>query len=297
MKFVTRELLVRTARRRSMRALILVVAAVVIGACGDQGKEIRLNDAVGSPNEADWRPAQLGQGSWQGARTSVDGRKVKIILVGGPEFEARLPCTVAYSARVEETSADVRVELLSASPPADDEVACTAEGHFRSVEIDLAEPLGDRRLVEVQFERTRPVFEGSKLSEPAWLPSGWALLNEGPGYPDPESMSSWRRTWSGPQRPPKDNHCTPGDSAVMLTEGSADVTESYPSNGEQPVRSHDVAGNSASYFEGGSAGVTRLSWVDADQGFVLASMPGCVGDTPASEEILLRIARSLTTPS
>lgn len=280
-----------------MRALIVIVAAVVIGACGNQGKEIRLNDAVGSPSETDWRPARLGQGSWQGARTSADGRKVTIILVGGPEFEAGRPCTVAYSARVGETSADVRVELLSASPPADGEVACTGVGHFRSVEIDLAEPLADRPLVEVQFERTQPVFEGSKLAEPGWLPPDWALLNEGPGYPDPQSMSSWRRTWSGPHRPPTDNHCTPGESAVMLTEGPADVTEHYPGNGEQPVRSHDVAGNSATYFQGGSAGVTQLSWVDADQGFVLVSMPGCFGDTPASEEILLRIARSLTTPS
>lgn len=280
-----------------MKALILVGLALVIGACGDPGEQMRPGDAGGSPDVADWRRAQLGQGSWQGARTSGDGRKIKIVLIGGPEFEAGKPCTVAYAARVEQTPAEVRVELLSASPSADGEVACTAEGHYRSVEIDLRKPIGDRRLVEVQFDRVQALFDGSRLAEPQWLPEGWALQNEGPGFPDSVTMSSWRRTWAGPERPPRDNRCTPGDSALMLTQGSADLVESYPTNGEQPVRTHDVAGDTATYFEGGSAQVTRLSWAHADQGFVLASMPGCAGDTPASEDTLLRLARALTTPN
>ncbi|MGI8794171.1 MAG: hypothetical protein ACR2H3_13530 [Acidimicrobiales bacterium] len=83
---------------------------------------------------------------------------------------------------------------------------------------------------------------------------------------------------------------------MMLTQGRADLLDTYPSNGEQPTRTHDIGGHTATYFEGGAAGVTRVAWQQGERGFVLASMPGCVGDTPASEQTLLRIARSLTTP-
>lgn len=243
-----------------------------------------------------WEPAQLGPGSWSGARTSLDGRSLLIALVGGPEYREGQPCTVAYDADVDESPSEVRLTMLSASPRAQGEVGCTSEGHFRSVQVTLAEPLGARRLIEVQFDREQPVFDGARLLEPTWLPDGYALRTEGPGYPAPEEVRSWQRIWSGAERPPQDNRCAPGASPISLTQGSASLVEEYPSNGEEPRRTHDVGGATATYYDGGTMGINRLAWTRGEEGFVLASMPSCADDTPAAEDTLVRIARGLEEP-
>lgn len=288
-----------------MKVLATVALLVVTAGCGDASPEVTVGAGNDAPSTNDapqhdasdsqdrsmrWEPAQLGSGSWSGGRTSPDGESLLIALVGGPEYREGNPCTVAYDAEVEETPSEVRLKMLSARPPARGEFGCTEEGHFRTVQVDLAAPLGTRRLVEVQFDREQPVFDGSRLLKPTWLPDGFSLRHEGAGYPNPEAVTSWQRTWVGPGRAPDGDPC---QSPISLTQGPAALVEEYPSNGEQARRTDDVRGATASYYDGGSAGVIRLAWTHGDEGFVLASMPSCVGDVPASEETLVRIARSL----
>jgi hypothetical protein len=58
-----------------------------------------------------------------------------------------------------------------------------------------------------------------------------------------------------------------------------------------------VHGATASYVGNADHGVFQLSWIEHGQGFVVATTPGCVGDTPASEDVMLAVASGLTVPS
>jgi len=83
----------------------------------------------------------------------------------------------------------------------------------------------------------------------------------------------------------------------MLTQGPTDLLSNYPSNGQQPASTEDVNGHSAEYLDNGSDGSNRLQWEQDGEAFVLASFPGCEGDTPTSKEALLEFARALRVPT
>jgi len=267
-----------------LRTLASVSLLLVLAGCGAPASDL------------DWQPAGLGRSGWEGARTSADGRSILITFTGGPQFDADDHCTVAYRAVVNETPSEVRVEVLSASPSSWGGGSCNDMGHVRTLDIDLTQPLAGRRLVQVDVERERPVFDGSRLVEPSWLPDGWELTSERPGYPDPESVTSWARAWAGQRPPPVRGRCISTDTGLLLTQGSTDLLDKQRSIGDNPVRAHDVNGHLASYQEGGQPPSARLSWSDGERGFVLDAVPGCEGDAPASEEKLLRFARGLSSP-
>lgn len=290
------------------RVLLIVIALGASAACASSPSQDASEGAGGESGESrasvhtfappstaghveDTDP--LGPGSWVGARTSADGTSLVVAIIGGPPYRAGDHCTVDYRADVAETDSDVRLRIIARSPTPTEDHDCDAMGHQRLIEVELAQAFGDRRLIEEQFDRQQPVFDGSELLEPGWLPGDWSLLYEGPGYPDPESAMYWSRTWGQPSPPPTDDHCTPSPTPVTLTQGPADLVERYPSSGERPTDRYEVRGHEATYFNGGSAHVTRLAWVEGDRGRVLASDVRCVGDPPPSPELLVQIASSL----
>src|SRR3954471_9334419 len=198
----------------------------------------------------------LGPGSWSGARTSRDGKQVVISLVGGSTYNAGDYCTVAYQARVTESDAEVHVRIQGTSPVATGNAGCASVGYARRVVLLLGTPLGSRTLVEDQFERRQPVFNGAELAEPTSLPPGWEFQFEGPGYPDPELSTYWSRTWGKPPPPPAGGTCTPSASPVMLTQGTPDLIERYPTNGERAVATEDVHGQPAVFLASTAVGAT-----------------------------------------
>lgn len=273
---------------RGLRVLASASLLVVLAAAAGCGA---------GAGDLDWEPAGLGRAGWEGARTSADGRSIVLTLTGGPEFDADVHCTVAYRAVVDETPTDVRVEVLSASPSSWSGGSCNDMGHFRTVGAELTQPLGGRRLVQVDGERERPVFDGSLLVEPSWLPDGWGLRSERPGYRNPERVTSWQRTWAGRRPPAAGGRCTATEAGIVLTQGSPELLDQQRSMGDGPARAHDVNGHVATYQVGGQPpSAARLSWSDGERGFVLETQSGCEGDTLPSEETLLRFARGLSSP-
>lgn len=306
----------RRRRRRAVSAAVLVVvlaaAAVAIdvsrrdggtAVVADGGQKAQTSGSTASrppdsggapvsPNDVE-RADALGLGSWTGARTSPDGRALVITFVGGRPYQAGDPCTVDYRGEVTETATEVRLRVFARSPKPAGSYTCTMEGHTRKMTVRLAQPFGHRHLIEEQFNREQPVFDGAQLLEPSSLPSGWQLLTESAGYPDQETARYWSRTWGQPAPPPTGDRCTPSPAPVTLTQGPADLVARYPSNGERPTGSYDVRGHQATYFSGASAGITRLAWTEGDRGFVLGSAGRCAGDTSPSADDLVRFARSL----
>lgn len=246
-----------------------------------------------------WEPYVLAPGGVTGTRSSSDGQSLLVTFVGGGPYVAGQPCTVAYRADVSEATDEVALRFFSNSPPSrDDELFCTAEGHFRSVEVSLDSPLGDRTVVEEASQRRLEVFDGSLLAEPTWMPDGWALQMEQAGYPAPETASYWQRTWGADPRPPTGVSCTPTDGPISLTQGPVTGPE-RDIRYLEPVSTHDVNGARATYYERRESGVSQvaLRWDSAGQRFMLDSSPSCSDEGAASLDRLLQFARGLTLPA
>lgn len=219
--------------------------------------------------------------------------EVLIVLVGARQHDPDDPCSAAYHARVTETNTEVRLQLGVSSPvdrrpppPSGTAYGCTAEGHTRAVTARLASPLGDRAVVEEQFERRHPVFDGDALAGVGWIPDGWSSRGEGPGFGG-EEEGSWTQRF-GPDRPPaKDGHCTATDADMSLSQ------QPVPAGHRLDGAQDEVRGAPAKYrTEGGHT--ASVEWVEHGWLYIVYSRSGCVGDTLASKETMLRFARALT---
>jgi hypothetical protein len=281
--------------------LIGTVLLTSLVACGQSGQRVASRNDAPEPStsttltaaSARNAPDGLGPGSWTEARTANHGRGIVILFVGGPEYDPANPCTVDYRLEVEETSSQVRVRISGTHPPdrrppppSGIAYSCTSEGHFRSVTADLAQPLGSRQLVDVDFNRVQPVFDGDALATVTWLPDGWHEQRE-------DAITSgnaltWGR-WFGPDRPPPTgNRCSPTDAAIVLREAQANGAGNPP-GGE------NLRGTKAFYSEDAASG-PNLSWVEHGRLYSVASTPGCAGDRFPTKETLFHFAEALTIP-
>lgn len=299
---------------RALRILAISAALGAVGVgCSDDSTSLSAGEepveatattdgdsrSMPANNDDAWEPYVLGSGGLTGTRSSPDGRSLLLTFVGGGPYVAGQPCTVAYRAEVSEVTDGVAVRLFSNSPPApDDELFCTAEGYFRSVEVGLESPLGDRPVVEEASQRLLEVFDGSLLAEPTWMPDGWSLRAEQAGYPDPETASYWQRTWGPAPLPPTGDTCTPTEGPMSLTQGPSTGPERDISYLE-PISTHDVNGAPATYYERPDTALSHvaLTWVSSGQSFLLESSPSCSNVGTASLDRILDFARGLTLPT
>lgn len=250
-------------------------------------------------NDGRWEPYVMAPGGPTGTRTSADGRSLLITFVGGAPYVDGQACTVAYRAEAVESGDEVGVRLSSnaPAPPEDEPWGCTDEGYFRSVEVDLDAPIGERVVVEADSQRRLEVFDGSLLAEPTWMPDGWSLRNEQAGYPDPETASYWKRTWGPEPVPPTGDTCTPTDGPLSLTQGPVSGPEREVDH-LRAVSTHDVGGATATYYEGppSAASQVALAWESNGQKFLVSSGPSCFDEGAASRDRLLQFARALALP-
>lgn len=262
----------------------------------------RLADGEGAAEDSnemsDWQPDALGAGSWDSARTSADGRELLIVLVGGRPFDAADSCSVDYRAVVEETTDAVRISIDSRSPPPPaGPLVCTAEGHTRMVWAELDAPLDGRTLIEDQFDRVRPVFDGARLYQPSWLPDGWDLGAEGTWFLGERGDGrSWSRGWFGPTPEPVDGACAGSGQGISLIQADVAIAEENPPYALEPTGTYDVNGALATHWTGGPYDLQALTWSIGGEGFVLSPDPACSDDAATSLDRLLRFARGLRSP-
>lgn len=91
-----------------------------------------------------------GDAVWDPTLTTVDGARVTIHLKGGRPYLVGDLCSTAYSATVTEHDEAVVVAVREWSPPVppgrEPPFGCSAEGYDRQITVDLARPLGDRKI-------------------------------------------------------------------------------------------------------------------------------------------------------
>lgn len=233
--------------------------------------------------------AGLASGAWASARTSADGRQVLVQVIGAAPFKAGDPCTADYSATTQETPEQVTVEISGVRPSGID--ICPSIGYPRSLTIDLAEPLGDRRFIALG--EVRDVFDGADLARVAWMPASWSIRDQGP-----VGISGWQRTWS-PDRPgSQNNRCTPSDPGLTLFEQPADAPDPWqPEMGAELVGEYEVNGAAAVLTSVLERNASTLSWTIDDRSFALRTAQACQGDPDVDLDTFLTIARNITPAS
>lgn len=142
-----------TSRRRAAVISILLPA---VASCGTEPANTSApttsQEAIVMPTVAEPPSDSVLRGfvTWSRENASIDGTRVTIRFPGSRPFNPQDLCSTAYTAVVDEQADAVTVQIQERSPvPSPGEVfpdGCSAEGHERSVELDLAAPLGNRSL-------------------------------------------------------------------------------------------------------------------------------------------------------
>ena len=228
-------------------------------------------------------------GAWAWARTNTNGRQVLVQIIGAAPFEAGDACTAEYSATAEETPEQVTVAITGVRPSGS--YACPDLGYVRSLTVDLAEPLGDRRFLALG--QVRDVFDGADLATVAWMPADWSLREEGTS-----GTSGWFRTWS-PDRPAgQTNICTPSAPGLTLFEQPVDAPDPWqPDLGAERVGDYDVNGMNAVLTSVPGRDFSRLAWTFDGRSFELRTAQACQGDPDVDVDTFLAIARGITPAS
>lgn len=241
---------------------------------------------------------RLTEGAWSGARSSTEGTELVISFTGSRPFNQADPCSVEYRAEASETADQVAVTVYG-SGPAVGPTVCTYEGHHRTVKVSLQQPIGIRSLLIEPEGFVAPVFDGSILAMPGWLPDGWTLQRESGGHlAGPPPAATWLRIWGPPPLEPEGDQCAGADpTPIALTQGPLALSESVATDatGEQSV--HTVHGNEATYALDDTNTTASLHWVEDDQSFVVTTFLACSTDTLTSQDTLLRFARALRVPN
>ena len=103
-----------------------------------------------------WDPSNAAEGiAIESAHGTPDARQLTVSFVGAPDRGDR-PCGSDYTAEAVESDFAVVVIVIEHRNPTAG--ACSLVGAERAAEVDLAAPLGDRAVLEVQQGLPVPVL-------------------------------------------------------------------------------------------------------------------------------------------
>ena len=124
-----------------------------------------------------------------------DGMSVRVNFIGGREFKADDPCTVAYVGRARAVDDELEIGIFPQKHPVQlpDVVACDGAGHPRALVIELDKPYRGTRIRDLAGY-VMLLAPPPGLVTITGLPEGWELRRE---ESLPESPTGrWSRTYS-----------------------------------------------------------------------------------------------------
>jgi hypothetical protein len=236
---------------------------------------------------------KYGPPTWFAAARTDGRRGVVVSFIGAaPVTDAKDGCQFDYRAFAVERRNEVEITVRSVYRATHREpVMCTSLGYGRTARVTLRRPLGERRLVDGANHDPIPVFDGSTLLEPGWLPSGWSRLAEsgsGVGQPD----SSWTSAFGASDEPRRE--CPRVADGVRLIQGPVAAVDHVMSQNQFPtVSTLEVRGHTAEHGVDPQSQSTVVRWQEGGQQIVLDGASGCSGVPGVDLDTLTRIALGL----
>jgi hypothetical protein len=205
------------------------------------------------------------------------------------------PCQVDYRAFAIEHSGIVRIEVRAkrrfVGSKTGEPVFCNAKGYGRTVRVQLDRPLGDRPLVDAATNEAVPVFDGSTLLRPTWLPPGWKFRGEG-GTTFDGVGSTWGRTF-GAATDQEPRTCSEAPATVWLAQGPVPPPDLPLYDPATVVDIVDVRGHAATRTFEPRFGTTSIRWVEPAGAVALDGYQACPDAPGVDLETLTRIAQGL----
>jgi len=233
--------------------------------------------------------------SFDAVRT--DGRRgLYVTFVGGPPVtDPDDPCQVDYQAFAIEHSGIVRLEVRPkrrfVGSKTGEPVVCTLKGYGRSVTVQLERPLGHRPLVDAATNEAVPVFDGSTLLRPMWLPPGWRKTSDS-GWNSEIYGSVWGRTF-GVRTAEEPTSCEAVPPRVYVSQGGRFPPGADRHPGSTVVDVVDVRGFPAERLVESRSGSTAILWEEPG-GVVSVNGYATCADKPGVDlDTLTRIAQGL----
>ena len=275
-------------------ALVLAPLLAAVVGCGSSSAPVDAADPGTTAPET--TAAVIGpelRTDWNGVRTSDAGLVIAFYGLA-PTTNPDDPCQSDYQAVVEEADDEVRVTVHGSHVD-----TCAEDiAYGRSLTVTLAEPLGDRRLVDGATERQEIAFDGGRIPDATWLPDGWEQVSDLPADPHTGLVTAWQVGWGPPRS--SGTACGGDVSPVTLTVGSPDLlaqtwVTSFTVVG--PTTVHGQPAEQARYQAGPPehpSNETMVRWAEGSDAFVLRSSPSCAGDVPADFALLQQLADGLS---
>jgi hypothetical protein len=229
-------------------------------------------------------PGQITR--FETAAFSADRRTLTLHFVGGPEYSASDPCSIAYSGWAEAAgdvlyAAVVDVTQRVRPPEAPTPQACDAMGHGRTVSVALAAPFSGGRLVDLAgYVHLLRTPDG--LVELHGLPAGLALQSASDVEDSPTGR--WLRVYT-PSTPPQQGTSKGRLELYQAFGGPVEVS------GGDEVRSVLVNGQPATLYRLSADGELVLVWTLRGDGLAIVA-----NEADFSTDALIRLAESATLP-
>lgn len=240
-----------------MRHLVVLVAALAtLAGCG----------AVPGDRYAHAEPIT-------GALVSSDGRTVIVPVAGGG-------CTTGVTVSVVASAPAVRLRAQSLDVGTH---PCAAVLELLQASTTLAQPLGDRQLVDDTTGKPIAYISGRVLAVPTFLPAGV-------GQPTDRPYGGWTRVY----RFPAGEHRAP-----LIIEESLGSAPLVPSGEAGAIsRVVDINGHRATLIaERGTSGRVLIGWIVGGYTILVASEPETTYQRALPAHVVLQVARGLRPPS
>jgi hypothetical protein len=236
---------------------------------------------------------KFGPPTWFAA-ARTDGRRGIVVSFTGaaPVTDRSNPCQLDYRATAVERAGGVRITVRPQYRAVHrDPAFCTDEGYGRTAHVELRQPLGSRQLVSGANDDEVPVFDGSTLLRPTWLPPGWKRIGEG-GSNSEQFGSVWSRRF-GVEAAGDRFSCPSEPRALSVVQGAADPPGTGIPDPYTVVDTVDVRGYPAKRAVDVRSGSTRIEWQEPLGRIALDGASGCANVPGLDLDTLTRIAQGL----
>ena len=258
-----------------MRQSIALVALVAtLSACG------------GATLPMGGEPATMPEDpiSFENVVLADDRHSLRVDFIGGPEFDADNPCSIAYEGTAEIVGDELEIGIYAQQhpKPLPPDMGCVAMGHPRTLTLQLDEPLTGSVVRDLAGQVLLLEPPGG-LAEIGALPDGWELQREGDVLGT--STPRWERIWS----PDPDPWPAEGDSMLTLIQASGGSVDTTGGDPQPPV---EINGQQATFYLHPPTGEMVVVWSLGDDELALV---GNLADFSQAE--FIDLAESVSLPS